>query len=498
MNISDSFLSKLLRPVTLVLSICIVAFISTAPQSVNDFWMQAKVGEMILQNHAIPNTLIFPFTEASDYTFNAHEWLPSVIFHLMVMYCGEDALPFILGVLGLCFWSLVLLLAFRRSDGNFPLSLAAALMATVVENYRHVLRPELLSLFIFIIFLSVLSEMTDKPSPFKLLYSCLLTVAWANIHGSFILAPFIAGIFAFGSLVQDLKAAQDSRFFFSRFTRFFLCLLPLICFCLLLNPFGWGLVKFVFSFSNSLAAKQSIAEWLPITDFRLQHVLGLWIGCLCILVTLIVCLPFSKHLVAVELLLLAMVYILSFRAVRFLVYAGIVSAYIIPHLLRDQLRSLRSQLFVYLVVSLFCIFLLNFSIRYGNANGDFPYQSDGGEVLSRPMIQVLSNANLRGNVFNSYDLGAELVYRAYPRLRPSIDSRIDSYGDAYFNYCDRLLTDGKEFSFFVKKYDVRYVLLTFDDFTIFSRQQSYLNGDWVGVAFDRHSALLRRRDVELN
>ena len=55
------------------------------------------------------------------------------------------------------------------------------------------------------------------------------------------------------------------------------------------------------------------------------------------------------------------------------------------------------------------------------------------------MIAQIEQFDMKGNVFNSYELGAELIYRAYPRLRPMIDSRIDSYGDEYFLLSDRLV-----------------------------------------------------------
>jgi hypothetical protein len=61
-------------------------------------------------------------------------------------------------------------------------------------------------------------------------------------------------------------------------------------------------------------------------------------------------------------------------------------------------------------------------------------------------------------------LGSELIYRAWPRLKPSIDSRIDSYGDDYLLDQHRMLTDEQHLSAFIDRYDVRYMLLLWRDF----------------------------------
>ena len=90
-----------LRLAAFVIIFVTVGFISVAPQVANDFWLQATVGELIVSNHAIPTTLLFPFTEIQNAKFNSHEWLPSVLFYGVIQLAGKSWLPLVLGVLGL-------------------------------------------------------------------------------------------------------------------------------------------------------------------------------------------------------------------------------------------------------------------------------------------------------------------------------------------------------------------------------------------------------------
>jgi L-threonylcarbamoyladenylate synthase len=75
------------------------------PQVSNDFWLQAKVGELIARDHAIPKTILFPFTEIRDARFNAHEWLPSLLFYWLIDLVGEDGLPLVMGAAGVALFS---------------------------------------------------------------------------------------------------------------------------------------------------------------------------------------------------------------------------------------------------------------------------------------------------------------------------------------------------------------------------------------------------------
>ena len=71
------------------LSILLMLVMNVVPVGNNDVWILMKVGELIVDTGRIPDTVLFPFTTVRDNHFNAHEWLPSVVYHAFDRLLGE-------------------------------------------------------------------------------------------------------------------------------------------------------------------------------------------------------------------------------------------------------------------------------------------------------------------------------------------------------------------------------------------------------------------------
>jgi hypothetical protein len=101
-------------------------------------------------------------------------------------------------------------------------------------------------------------------------------------------------------------------------------------------------------------------------------------------------------------------------------------------------------------------------------------------------------AKIEGNVFNSYVLGAQLIHDYYPRLRPMIDSRIDAYGERYFLYTVHLGVNEDALLDFIRRYDVRYFLLTWGEFNYRIGTMPRLREGWRILFADQKALLLER------
>lgn len=473
-----------------VLSCVAILFICTQPQVSNDFWLQAKVGEMIVEKHHIPDTLLFPFTEASNQHFNAHEWLPSTVFYLLIKVLGEPALPLVLGFLGLLLFLLTTYLASQRAHANWALGLSCAWVALLVENYRHFLRPELLAIFLLLLFWYCLEQLRQRPSSSLLLCALVVVVLWVNSHGSFVLAPMMAGVYAVGIAI-DVRRRYVLHPASRNLAWRFAWIAAATMLCMLVNPFGMELPNFVFRFNHSSVSGQYIVEWFSSLDPRLVHTPALWLGGLAGLLALVTALAFRRQISAVDGLMLAVFLVLGIKAFRFLVYLGFVTSFLLACAWRDAFKESAHQRRLLQASVLLSCLVLGLASRFGNINGNLPYRSDFAEVLTEPMKKALAAPELKGNVYNSYDLGAELVYRSYPRLKPSIDSRIDSYGDSYFLQHEQLLSDEKAMQAFIARYDVRYMLLTRDDFVTLQKQAVWQTGRWSIHTLDSRAVLLQ-------
>ncbi|MGA8006243.1 MAG: hypothetical protein WCA17_09090, partial [Burkholderiales bacterium] len=131
-------------------------------------------------------------------------------------------------------------------------------------------------------------------------------------------------------------------------------------------------------------------------------------------------------------------------------------------------------------------------VRYGNLYGGYPYRVESHN-FSPLLVEYLDRPEIKGNVLNSYELGSELVYRYYPRLRPAIDSRAEAYGRKYFLELLRLNSDERALKAFIARYHVNYILLLQRDFDLGIRSMPDLRNDgWRIVFVDGKVVLLGR------
>lgn len=491
---STSLWLKTGRIFAIVLTLAAVTFISVMPQIANDFWLQAKIGELIVQDGAIPKTVLFPFTPIQNATFNAHEWLPSVVYFALIKYLGESNLPLVLGATALILFGVMVRVAHERSGGNLPAALILGLLAIGAENYRNLLRPELFSLSLLGIYWHLLDKCRKTRSPAPWAGALLVVVVWANTHGSFVLAPLIAAIYAAGMLIDGVRTPNQPLSVSVKSARPFGYLALAALACTVINPFGFDLLKFVFEFSGSSVAKAHITEWFPTFDPRLFGARGWRIGLAILSITAIVLMMRWRHVSAIDALIFVLFAILALNTVRFLVYTGMVAAYVLAPLVPARWNAPRGQILLSACSALAGATVLGLAMTYGNALGAYPHRAPRSDSFTAPMIKELNNPDVRGNVLNSYDLGAELVFRAYPRIRPTIDSRIDSYGDQYAEFFRQLWVDDEHLTKFINQYDVRYMLLVNADFGYLQKLPNWTENHWEIRFRDQRAVLLQRRD----
>jgi hypothetical protein len=488
-------LDSALRVVAGVLILALIVILTFVPLSQNDFWLQAAVGRIIVQTGDIPRTVLFPFTWAQNNAFYPHEWLPSVGFHLLIDALGYDRLLFVLGGLGLLLLGLSFALAFRLSR-----SLGAALlfscMAMAVANYRHFMRPEIFALVLFVLTLHCLTGYQRHRDRRRLLWCLPLAIVWANSHGSFVLGPIVASIFAFGEAIEEVRLNAATTWT-RRVQSGAVAGLPYLLAALamtvvsLVNPLGVEVFRFVWAVSSSGVFKAGIAEWQPTFSNPFMTSPGFWIFMGCLAVTLTTVVAYRRRLTATDLLLLLAFLLIAATRLRYIVWFGFVAMLVCSRLVGAGAWRPAWERATLIASTAAAAIGLAMAVQFGNAYRAYPYFTESVD-LTEPMINFLSKEELKGNVFNSYELGAELIYRAYPRLRPSMDSRADSYGEAYFVMQLNFLADEKALSAFTTDFDVRYMLLLWRDFELLKKMPS-LRANWK-LHFADHKAVLLVRE----
>ncbi len=477
-----------------LLSVLFVLQLNAVPVASNDLWLQIKVGQLTVDQGVIPATLLFPFTTARDAAFNAHEWLASVLFHEWTRAFGEPGLMPLQASFAIVQFALAFALA-RRLSGSTAVGLLMATLVLLEINYRYVLRPEMFALLLFMLLLLVMCRYRAEGRSATLLWTLPLAVAWANCHGSFLLGPVVAAVFALGECLQAAFARSQAAGG-SRWHRMWRAGAPYavaasaMLAASVANPRGAELLSFAFKVQGSAAMKSVIWEWLPTLDPRFLSEPPFWIFAAIGLLSLALLASSWRALTITDGLLFVTFGALALQRNRHIVWFAFVDLAVCAHVVGRRRRAARLEASAATGALVLALAGLTLCACVGNVRGDFPYAARSDNFTSS-MKATLSDQTLSGNILNSYELGAELIYRDWPRLKPSIDSRIDSYGDAYFVAHQRLFADEPALTAFLAAYRVNYMLLVGRDAGRVGRMPSIL-ATWHVRSSDRKMILLER------
>ena len=471
----------------LVAALVLVALLTCVPVSSNDFWLQVTIGGMIWNDRAIPRTVLFAFTEAKDYPFIAHEWLPSVVFYLLHKWLGYDALLFVKGAFGLAIFALAYRLAHRLTRDS-AIAIVLAIAAVVVGNYRHFLRPELFAIVYLLLLLNLLAESELTGRRLVLAWALPLATLWANCHGSFPIALVLVALFAAGASIEAWRSAK-AVVPAARAAAPYAVLGAAMALAMLINPYGWRLFAFVWQIAHWQVLSDFIIEWRSPFSDPFGGNRAFWAYVIYVACGLALGAAYRRRLSATPVLLFVVFALFATQHQRHIVLFAYVALYSFAATV--DAAAVRARLGRALAPTAAGLLALGVAavIRYGNMQGAWPHRI-ASENFTPPMAEHL--AKLEGNVFNSYTLGAQLIHDYYPRLRPVIDSRIDAYGERYFLYTVHLGVNEQALLDFLRQYDVRYLLLTWSEFNYRIGTMPRVRQGWRLLFADQKAVLLER------
>jgi hypothetical protein len=487
--------ASVMPAIAAVMLVAWMLLLNTVPLASNDLWLQLKIGQMTLESGSIPQTVLFPFTAVRDNVFTAHEWLPSIVFFELSRVRGVDRLMFVQGAIGLLQFGLSYVLA-RRLSGSVGCGLLMAALAMATANYRYVLRPEIFALLLLVSLLIVLTRYREDQRATVLVWTVPLALVWANCHGSFLLGPVIAAVFALGegaqAALQARSIALPARLKQGlRVGAPYAFVVAAMLLASVVNPRGPNLLRFAFDVQASAAMQTLIKEWLPTFHPLFMIEPAFWIFVLVGLMSLAVIVALWRQLTVTDALLFLLFAGLALQRNRHIVWFGFVALAVCAHLVgrahaaRDRETPLQGAALALAVLG------ITLCMVFGNARGAFPFGSPS-QNFSEAMITELAKPELSGNIYNSYELGSELIYRDWPRLKPVIDSRIDSYGDDYFLFTRQLLVNEHLMTMFLSEYGVNDMLLLRRDFDNRVKQMPGLAKAWHVRLADGRMLLLER------
>lgn len=389
-----------------------------------DLGRHLKLGEIILQTKSVPLTNLFSYTYP-DFPFINSHWLFEVLVYLGRQTIGLQALLILkVAAILLAVW-----LVLKTVPKNQYLLLPVGFIFLHTLRERPDFRPEVLS-FLFTGLTLYILDKFEKTKTKALFALPIIQLIWVNSHIYFILGLFLQAIYLAHLGYQNLRLHPKGAKF-----KLLTIIVLLSVAASLINPSG------IKGFLNPLTFNQNygytIVEnqtmfLLESINFRDPNFLFAKIAFAIIVLSVIV--AFYRRKLSIKNLGLAgLGMTLALMNVRSFPYLALIS---LPAVLENlatfkQTPLLRSLTFITIPLLLYESFLYLNGDYYKYTNSSTEPKLQFEENGKKALDFVLEN-NLPQPLFNNFDIGSYITYRAYPKYRIFVDGRPGEYPKEFF------------------------------------------------------------------
>lgn len=437
------------------------------------------LGKITVESLHVPQTNLISYTHP-DYVFVNTQWLSEVVFFFWNNWFGFSGLIILSVLLALKSFYFVFITAYKKY--NLLPTLLVSLLSFQLLIDRTELKPELFSFALLGVFLFVLYKHREKHT--NLIYLLpLLEVLWVNFHIFFVVGIVVMGAFLLDSVITakgKIKTKKDKALF---------VLTVITTLSTLINPnFVKGVLYPFFvlnDYGYDVIENKNILEALPYADLTFVYffisLLALWGGIAF----------FHKKMRRVDIFLSAFFTFMALFAVRhfplymFGTFIPLVCVCSIAlKRIQKKTKEVNYQGLVFALCLLFCVGILP------PLMWNFKVHGVGFGVIdnAREAMTFFKNNNLKGPIYNNYNIGNYMEYKLYPEERVFVDGNPEQYPEGFFK--DVYYPSENNFEFFQqtsKKYAFNTIIYEHKNQTL--AQNPLLAGlskssDWKMVYFN--------------
>jgi hypothetical protein len=245
---------------TLALGLLFVV-LSARPLWHTDLWGHLAYGRWIAAAKAVPAVEpLMPLAQGVPFIDTA--WLSQVIGFEAMNWLGVTSLTFLYSASITAMATMLLWRGYRRSQSAGIALAGVGLWLWACWQHLSIMRPQLAGMLCFTLLLTL---MTSRQRPtWHWLAVPALFVAWANLHGSFVVGLLLlAGLAAGRSIDLAVRCGEFRAVQRDSHVRRSVMLLELAATAVLLNPYGLRLYAEVLSVANNPNV-QELTEWAPL------------------------------------------------------------------------------------------------------------------------------------------------------------------------------------------------------------------------------------------
>lgn len=385
-------------------------------------------GQLTISNWSIPNTNTYSYTYP-DHPFFNHHWLSGVIFYLLDLVGGFDLLSVWLALLTAISVSLLFEIVWKKS--GWVVMTASLIVFLPLLLARLEIRPEMFSNLFVAVFLVVLWKYQHNQIGWKwLLVLPLLSLLWVNLHIYFFMGWGLLGGFWLENLINVKNKSARSRWLVLSGVG-----ISSVIVCLL-NP-NWvlGLTRPFQIYNNygyRVLEEQSVGFLLrvlpvPVLNYYfwgLFVLVGSWGWKIWRVVRFRE--EWSLALLAFSIFFGA----LGWLMLRNFAIFGLVAMFVVG----VNMESLRgwdklNKMAIWGGLGILVVVMLMISSDYWLSRLQFGVGLESGSSRS---AEFVIGQQIKGPIFNNYDIGGFLIYYLYPREKVFVDNRPDAYPEQFF------------------------------------------------------------------
>ncbi|MFH1769163.1 MAG: hypothetical protein ABH833_00665 [Parcubacteria group bacterium] len=461
-----------LRRLTILLLFILLGFLlfhSFASIAI-DIGRHLTLGEIIWDTKSVPDTNMFSYVEP-DFEFVNHHWLSEVVFY------GIHALS---GFEGIIIFKVILLLLtfvfafFAVKKRYYWPSLIALILSLLIFIERSEARPEIFSFVILGFYLFALFRAKYNGQMKFLWILPVLQLLWVNFHIYFFLGPFLFLIFFLDFLMNRKNA--DRKTLYKLFA-----IGILIGIATLINPNGFSgafePLNIFEEYGYSVVENRDPFFIWSYVGFNLS-ILFLLISSSVLMLGLLVTIGnikkrFFEFIVSAFLIFAAFkmlrnipIYAIGTLPIMMIVLSDVRDKFV-PALRRLSWRKTAVRIISYVTVSavVVLIFVAVSDRFYGPLGSPKEFGLSIPNSAFRAMDFVKEN-EIKGQVFNNFDIGGFLSWQLWPEGQVFIDNRPEAYSISFFKdiYIESQRDQGL-WEELVDKYDINYVFWNHRDLT---------------------------------
>lgn len=380
-------------------------------------------GKVFLEQKIVISDNFYSYTQP-DFPVVTHHWLSGVAFYLVHSLAGFSGLSLFYILIS----GLTVFVFFKIAEGksNLPIALFAALLMIPLLSDRKEIRPEGFSYLLMGLYYYLLSLSVRKKLSFKVLFPLLLVlqILWVNLHLFFFFGLCIVGVFWLWEAVKKWFYKKSN--FFKELS----ALLVSLVLVSLLNPYGvQGLLEplnILKEYGYMIVENQSVFFMQKRSpDFVYFFFELMALATLIVTIHVLVARKLARY--AVSLILAWVFLVLGFRAIRGMQIFGMFFVPLAASYLHTHYGDLRNK-FVWPAVLLVAITLIPGHVFSFNKPGAGVGLVDG----INGSAEFFKQNDLKGPIFNNYDIGGYLIYHFYGQEPVFVDNRPEAYSVDFF------------------------------------------------------------------